>query len=168
MVESVRERLSPFGDMIIACSRAHGLDPCIVAGLVWVESSANPYAIRVERGFWRRYLSGIQALFARKKARGIKRWLKYPDLVSASYGLCQIMLPVAMEHGFNPLYPTELLEPHRNIDLGCQILSRHLRRLGGYEDALLRYNGGGNPDYPDMVLSMARKVRTHNLLDAEA
>lgn len=171
MVDLMKQRLEPFADIIVACSRAHGVDPAVMAGLIWTESAANPWAIRVERGFWRRYYEGIKALFDKKTARG-KKWLKYPDLVSASYGLCQIMLPVAMEHGFSPRYPTELLEPVRNIDLGCQIVAKHQRRLGqageGLEAVLLRYNGGGNPRYPGKVMAATAMIREHKILEGGA
>lgn len=165
MVRELQRKISPWAEDITACARAHGLDECLVAGLVWTESSGNPWAIRVERGFWRRYLPGIKALFKRTRSKRDDRWLKYPDLVAASYGLCQIMLPTAMEYGFKPTYPTELLEPKRNIDLACQILSAHKRRTGTVEGALLRYNGGGDPDYPNRVIRIADRIRRHGILE---
>ena len=167
MLRELSTQIGPWTVDIRACARAHGLDECVVAGLVWVESRGNPWAIRVERGFWRRYLPGIKALFRKTRTRRDDRWLKYPDLVAASYGLCQIMLPTAMERGFAPTYPTELLEPRRNIDLACQILSAHRRRAGSIEGALLRYNGGGNPDYPGLVVSAADRIRRHKILGAD-
>ena len=33
----------------------YGLEPSLVAAIILVESSGNPYAIRVEPGFWKRY-----------------------------------------------------------------------------------------------------------------
>lgn len=65
------------------------------------------------------------------------------------------MLPVAWEQGYIPQYPTELLDPKTNIELGCKILSGHMKRLGSLRKALLRYNGGGDPRYPDRVMEAA-------------
>jgi hypothetical protein len=153
-----KEQILPFVFLIDKCSAKWGLPADVVAGLVLTESSGNPWAIRVERGFWRRYYEGVKANVLRSKSAYDDKWIKYPDIASCSYGLCQIMLPVAWENGFIPKFPTELLDPEDNIDLGCKILSRHLHRVGSIHKALLRYNGGGDPEYPHRVMEAAKSV----------
>lgn len=156
------ENVLRFKKQILEASRNTGLEPALIAGLIECESSGNPYAIRVERGFWKRYYTGIKALFTTPKRLRLRRWFKYPDLVSTSYGLCQIMLPVAMENGFDNQFPTGLLDPRANINLGASILSKHIARFGGDRNkGLLRYNGGGDPMYASKVLNAANRYRYH-------
>ena len=70
------------------------------------------------------------------------------------------MLPVAVEYGFDARFPTTLLDPETNIDLGATILARHIARHGGDRNAgLLRYNGGGDAGYPARVLAASVKFR---------
>jgi len=159
MVENARkEQILPFVFLVDELSAEVNLPAHVVAGLILTESSGNPWAIRVERGFWRRYYEGVKANVLRSKSAYDDKWIKYPDIASCSYGLCQIMLPVAWENGFIPKFPTELLEPKTNIGLACKILSRHLVRTGSIRKALLRYNGGGDPEYPSRVMEAARDV----------
>ena len=136
----------------------YAISPSLFAGLVLTESSGNPWAIRVERGFWRRYYDGVKANVLRSRSKYDDKWIKYPDLASCSYGLCQIMLPVAWENGFVAQFPTELLDPRINIELGSKILAKHIKRTGSIHKGLLRYNGGGNPEYPQRVLENATQV----------
>ena len=156
--DATRERILPYVGLIEESSDRHNLPAYVVAGLVFTESSGNPWAIRVERGFWRRYLDGIKANVLQTKSKYDDKWIKYPDITSCSYGLCQIMLPVAWENGFVAQFPTQLLDPKTNIDLGCKILSKHLLRTGSIRTALLRYNGGGDPNYPHRVMEASRRT----------
>lgn len=151
MRSNAYEAIEPWMGLIDAAADRHALDSQIFAALVYVESSGNPWAIRVERGFWRRYNAGILRWVAGTSTRWDNRWSAYPDLYAASYGLCQIMLQTAAENGFSYQYPTELLDPERNIELGARILSRHVARTGSYNSGLLRYNGGADSDYPARI-----------------
>jgi soluble lytic murein transglycosylase-like protein len=153
-----QRRVIEFRDLIVAAADREGLDPALVAGLIYCESAGDAYALRIERGFWRRYYQGIKRVFQGNNPKRLAKWMRYPDLVAASYGLCQIMLPVAVENGFDAEFPTRLLDPKVNIDLGASILARHIARRGGDRLAgLLRYNGGGDPDYPRRVTTAADK-----------
>jgi len=154
----IAKAVRPYVDEVKKSAQKYGVPPYVVGGLIYTESSGNPWAIRVERGFWRRYFDGVKANVLRTKSKYDDKWIKYPDLASCSYGLCQIMLPVAWENGFVARFPTELLDPEKNIDLACKILSRHLARTGSIRRALLRYNGGGDPDYPRRVMDASRQV----------
>ena len=154
----IQKAVRPYVSQVNKSAEKYDLPAYVVAGLIYTESSGNPWAIRVERGFWRRYLDGIKANVLRTKSKYDDKWIKYPDLASCAYGLCQIMLQVAWENGFMARFPTELLDPQINIDLACKILSRHLSRTGSLRTALLRYNGGGDPNYPHRVMEASRQV----------
>jgi soluble lytic murein transglycosylase-like protein len=102
-----------------------------------VESSGDTHAYRYEPAFWFRYMAHDP-----KWANAI------PKRVSASYGLMQIMYPVALEEGFNIEDPPEFLfVPTVGIEYGC----RHLKRCftwakGDLDAAAAGYNGGRTKD----------------------
>ena len=148
---SAYEKIACFEEELRESAGRHGLDWRLIAAIVVRESSANPYAIRVERGFWRRYSKNYKKMIPEKHPA--RRWLGYPDVFASSYGLMQIMFGVAYEHGFRGRFPTELLDPRTNIRMGCKILARKIRQSkGSLEGGLLKYNGGGDPHYPARVM----------------
>lgn len=118
------------------------LDPILVAAVVIKESAANTDAFRHEPDFYNRYI----------KPKGLyPGW--NPRRVSSSYGLMQIMLPVAHERGYpKDLHPEMLFVPETGLDYGCRQL-RHITDLMSkkYPNAdtysrqvaiLASYNGG--------------------------
>jgi len=144
------------------------IDPYVIAAIITQESggqyllpdgSCNNYAIRVEKGFWRNYLTGIMRYVRSTKTPHDDRWAKYPDIYACSYGLGQIMLQTAFENGLTCIFPTELCDPDTNINLICKIMSKNLRLSGhSMSRALLRYNGGGDLEYPAHVLAHRQKL----------
>jgi len=175
-VNATAKAVAPLVPLIRAAAEKHGVAPLLVAAVVAQESggpyvradgSANPYAIRIERGFWRRYYDSIAAFVSTSKSKRDDRWHQYPDLYACSFGLMQVLYQTAREHGFDPQFPTELCDPELGLDAGCAILARHLARTGGdWRTSLLRYNGGGNPKYPDDVLAKLREIREAGLFSA--
>lgn len=158
--------VQPWIAEITTAAKRHGISPLTVAALVATESSGLKYAQRVELGFARRYVIGIAALVKRTLFRGDDKWSQYPEIFCSSVGLCQVMIPTAIEYGFEFVYPGELFEPATNLDIGCRILARHLARNGGdLNTALLRYNGGSDLGYPGRVLSNLREIREAGLFD---
>lgn len=71
-----------------------------------------------------------------------------------SYGLMQIMGQTAREQSFDGDYLAELFEPLNAVTQGCRKL-KHCLELHSQDvtAALLSYNGGSNPEYPQKVLS---------------
>lgn len=146
-----------FGALINAFSVKYSLRPDVVAALIFQESKGYPFAIREEigSGFYNRYVKDPLLGFVPKRIT--KQTEKY--LRAFSFGLCQIMGQVARERGFAGESLGQLFDPAINIELGCKILRAHLDRFKGstedaaYRAALLRYNGGGDPDYPNKVFN---------------
>ena len=134
----------------------YDLDPSLIAAIVLVESSGNPYAIRVEPAFWRRYGATYQKIIA--PGHPARRWLKYPEVFASSYGLMQIMFGVAVEHGCRVRFPTELLKPDLNLEFGCKILAKKIKIKQNIEEGVLAYNGGGNPRYPAKVFRFMNEI----------
>lgn len=122
---------SPYRSVIEKIAALHDLDPLLVEAVVLQESSGRADAFRFEPGFWERYL---------KKHPRWKDW--EPRRAASSYGLMQIMAPVAFEHGFSQ-EPEALFGIATNIEIGCRVLARLLERFSGdVEKALAAYNGG--------------------------
>ena len=147
---------------IVVAATKYALDPILVEALVVTESSGNTDAFRFERDFWNRYLK------PNKLYNG-----KNPRRVSSSYGLMQIMYPVAIERGYPvDLHPELLFVPETGLDYGC----KHLRFLFDWakegwpesseqdilESVLASYNGGRGSntpaDKPRRQATYARKV----------
>jgi len=151
--EPMSHPLDRWHDLIVESAEEYGLDPMLLGGLVMQESSGDEWAVRPELGFFRRYQAGIMRFVRRTKTKTDDRWTRYPEFYSASYGLCQVLLQVAMENGWHMRrFPTELLEPRVNLRLGAKILANHIARYQGDERrGLLRFNGGGDPHYPDKI-----------------
>lgn len=128
----------------VAAALNHGLDPALVCSVIAHESDGwQQYAVRYEPGFYRRYIESMKGLGDTEKT-----------MRATSFGLMQVMGQVAREQGFDGKYLTELLEPLNALTHGCRRLKRALDKNGGdVPAALLDYNGGGNANYPDLVMA---------------
>jgi len=129
--------------------------------IVQVESHWNPRAYRYE-----------PALFKRLKAKDVFWADKDPSIVSASYGLAQILFTTAWALGMRPpnwqtmghssfqAFAERLYDPETNVFLEAQLIRALLNKvwadqipykwenLSAMDIALARYNGGSykNPD----------------------
>ena len=136
---------------------AHGLDARVVEAIVMVESAGKTHAYRYESGFWAKYLAN------HPDYRGAN-----PERVSASYGLMQVMYPVAREMGFLFADPELLFVPATGLEYGCRKLASLLTWSDGdLPQALAAYNGGKaknvtpplrNQAYADRVLLALSQV----------
>ena len=148
--------MAKIGDAIIYYSKQLNVNHQIIAAIVWQESRCEPYAMRFEPGFYAKYVkdttyaklqgflppSQVVTQETERKAR------------ATSWGLMQIMGQVAREEGFKELYLAELVDIETNIRFGAKHFSKLLDAVNGKIDAaLLRWNGGGNKDYPAQVLN---------------
>lgn len=136
-------------------AREHGLDADVVEALVLVESSGQADAFRWEPTFFAKYLATNPAYAG-----------QIPRRIGSSYGLMQIMLSTAREHGFNA-EPEFLFLPGVNLDIGCRVLKGLLKWAGGdLAKALEGFNGGkgsigseATTRYAAKVLATLLKVR---------
>lgn len=120
-----------FASEIVAAAIIFGLQPSLVEAVCWQESSSRTSAYRYEPLFWARYLTRKPEYATLNPAR-----------VSASYGLMQIMFPVARELGFMG-EPEELFAPAIGLEWGCRKLAHEIAwAKGDLEQALAAYNGG--------------------------
>lgn len=128
-------------------AQRHGLDPAMVAAVCWQESGFNTDGFRFEALFFNRYLKAKPEYVAVN-----------PRRVSSSYGLLQVMHPVAVERGMSrDLPPEALFVPEIGLEWGCT----HLKYLmdwavKGWPErtadhvlaVLASYNGGKGANTP--------------------
>lgn len=118
-----------------------------------VESSGGKNARRrFEPGFLKRYLSktlepDFEAL-AKKYGR---------EAMATSYGPFQVIYRTAYEHGFRGS-PEELESPTVNRKYFEKKFLSDYKKTGNLDAAILRYNGGGNPNYVNLVKQHLRKT----------
>src|SRR5271157_1000753 len=119
----------------------YSLDPAIVAAVCEQESAWNPWAVRFESAFYERYILPLNLIDQTEaEARAF------------SYGLMQVMGQTAREQGFAGRFLTQLCDPDAGVEIGCRKLQKCFALYSEPEVALLKYNGGGNPDYGKQVL----------------
>lgn len=129
----------------------YGLDPNLVEAIVRVESSGLTHAYRYEPAFYQTYLANNPEYDGGN-----------PRRVSASYGLMQVMYPVARELGLSG-EPENLFVPLVGLEFGCKKLHQLLKwSKGNVDQALAAYNGGkrGNERYPYRNSLYITKVTT--------
>lgn len=159
--------LAQWNPIVLTKAQEFQLDAYIVAADIWTESSGLPYASRFEPSFVWFYdlLQGPlhdKNLSARRNRKEALRILGEEEFhfQSTSHGLLQIMGSVARELGYRG-GEEEFYDPTTNVHFGCKHHAGCLRRArGDLHKALLFYNGGGNPSYPDMVISRASILRS--------
>lgn len=123
------------------------LDTALICAVAEHESSWNPYATRMEKAFYTKYVQQMTLNDTEEYTR------------SMSFGLMQIMGETARELGFVKKpgdsyaeFLTQLTDPDIGMDFGCKKLRRCLDLHPNDEvAALLAYNGGSDPTYPVVV-----------------
>lgn len=135
---------TPYDDLIRQTANHFQLDGDLLIAQVVVESAGDPWAFRFEPAFFRKYVKKNPQACA----------FNYGPLAACSYGLLQILLETACEAGFTD-HPWALFDPSTNLHWG----GLYLRRLydlhsGDVSKALLAYNGGGAPGYPESIFRL--------------
>lgn len=140
----------------------YSLPPSLVAAIIQVESGGNPWAMRYEPAFFRRYVQGQSHVIVPK---GVSR--ETEEVARAtSFGLMQVMGQVARENGFDGVFLSALCDPQTGIEAGCKQLAKMARSFPaprfGWDAVCAAYNGGkgavkshtefSNAAYPAKVL----------------
>lgn len=125
-------------------AQQYGLDGALICAIVEQESDWNPWAIRYESGFYSHYIEPIIGTNHLTPTEAICR--------ATSWGLMQLMGEVAREYGFVWPFLSQLCEPDVGLNFGCKYFSVLMGRYSNnVTESLLRWNGGGNLEYPDQV-----------------
>ena len=151
--------------LIHPVSVQYDMDPLFLLALCERESSCDESEVRLENGFYRRY-SRPMAFLASTEV-----------LLSASYGLTQVMGEVLYELGYfggakdnvAALIDAYMAKPELHIEYACRLIERIKKTATHPRQILLRYNGGGNPNYPTEVMNIyARLCREHDRTPIES
>ena len=130
----------------------HDLPPELVCAVCEQESDWDAHAIRYEPAFFDRYVYPMSLKRAISETEARAR--------AFSWGLMQTMGEVAREFGFAGKFLSELCEPGAGLETGCKVLAHKLAvNQGNVERALLAWNGGGNPEYPQEVLARVERYK---------
>ena len=126
----------------------YAFDGDLLCAMVEQESGWNPWKIRFEPGFLKKYIAPLAE----------KDKLSATEVYSRcfSWGLLQLMGEDAREDGFAGCMP-ELCDPETGLEYGSKRFARLLARIDPGPDrlvtALLHWNGGANPNYPSQVFA---------------
>lgn len=146
-----------FMDQIQKAAERYSIPTRVLAGLVAQESQGDTWAAKPEEKY--RWTFGRLASHVPLLKKLLPRWRTQAQdfyMQRISFGLCQVMGAVARELGFKG-YLTMLCNPEIGARMGAAKLADCLKRSNGdLRAALLRYNGGGDPAYPDKVLGWAK------------
>lgn len=150
--------------LIAEVADKYGIEPALLAGLVWKESEFNTDAYRFEPDFHNRYLK------LNPKYRHLN-----PRRVSASYGLAQVMYCRVHEDKLadnDALPPEHLFVPELGLDTGCRFLLELVKWAMDQgatgpliaECALAAYNGGRGGNHPLKDKPLRRAVYARDVL----
>jgi soluble lytic murein transglycosylase-like protein len=122
----------------------HCLNPALVCAVIEQESAWDPWAMRFEPVFERRYIRPALSLAPSTEELSL----------AISWGLMQVMGETAREHGFASRFLNALCDPGTGVSVGCVVLSDKLNKAkGDVRKGLLSWNGGANCDYAEQVLA---------------
>ena len=150
--------------LIVDSATRIGINPQLLAALIHQESGGAVYAVRYEPAFLRRYLADKTKKTIGGHIPTSCSCQTEVQMRATSFGLVQIMGQVAMERCFRGEFLTELCDPATNLRIGTEFLQTLLHRHDTTEKALLRWNGGGDPDYAKKVLGHIESGAYHYLL----
>lgn len=139
--------------IIIETAKVTGISPQLLCAVIHQESSGNPYAVRYEPAFLKRYLEDKTKKTIGGHIPTKCSWQTEVQMRATSFGLMQIMGQVARERGFQGEFLTELCDPAVNLKWGSEFLQTLLHKHDTTEKALLRWNGGGDPDYGKKIMA---------------
>jgi soluble lytic murein transglycosylase-like protein len=135
-----------------ATAARHDLPSELVCAVVEQESDWEPSAIRYEPAFYDRYVYPMALKRAISETEARAR--------AFSWGLMQTMGEVGREFGFTGKFLSALCEPQTGLEIGCKVLAHKLAvNQGNVAQALLAWNGGGNPEYPAQVLARVERYK---------
>lgn len=129
-------RISPLAPLVKQTAKAYGLNPDLVAAIVWQESAGDTYAVRFEP---KSSIVYTPSVFAKKLNISFET---ETCLQHMSFGLGQVMGFKARELGFDgPLFQICQF-PETGLDLLCKALSGFKKRFVYEEDFIAAYNAG--------------------------
>lgn len=145
---------------IEATASRYRLPTGLVAAIVETESHGNPWSIRYEPAFYRRYIAPLTEVARTPPcSEDTERQAR-----ATSWGLMQVMGQVAREMGCKNAFLSELCQPEIGLEFGCKKLASLVKQdyaAHGWDGVIAAYNAGSarklssgewvNQDYVDKV-----------------
>ncbi len=141
------------------CKR-FGVDPKVIAAIVTIESTWNPWVCRVEPGYyWTSKVRDFADLH--RQSHQTELWHQ-----KTSWGLMQVMGGTARDLGYTDIC-TKLCTPELGLEYGIRYFLSRAARYPDLEDQIAAYNAGSarkdplskrysNQPYVDKVLNALR------------
>jgi soluble lytic murein transglycosylase-like protein len=126
---------------IISAASAQGIPASLLASVVAQESDGIADAYRYEPAFYDRYIKNNSDWIGHK-------YHGSPKIISASYGLCQLMFTTAYETADRELKArisanaAILYDVGINLGLGAKLIKKLMTQYGNRRDTLAAYNAG--------------------------
>lgn len=131
----------------------YGLEGSLICAIIEQESDWDPWAMRYEPAFFRRY---VEPLISRSELSATEA-----NARATSWGLMQVMGQIAREAEFAGVFLSLLCKPQEGIDVGCRVFAGKVAAAAGsIEKALQLWNGGAAPDYAGEVLNRQGRYPT--------
>jgi len=133
-----------------------GLDAAVVCAVCEHESSWNPLETHFEPGWFEQLTKPGQKVAVHSPVKD--RITEIAEL-SLSWGLMQVLGVTARDlHCAEPWLAALAADPALGLEWGCRVFRDKLEHSAGdIRVALLKYNGGGDRNYPGTVLEIAKK-----------
>ncbi len=143
---------------------SQGIDPCLVASIVMVESEGVPEVTRYEPN-WRHFKDAEKHSFTSGITEETEKIHQ-----ATSWGIMQVMGAVARELKFDGSLP-ELIDIDKGLYVGCAKLRQLLNKHGSenIKDAIAAYNAGSpqknqngsyiNQGYVDKVMKFYTELK---------
>lgn len=145
--------LKGLGLLINGAAREFQISPTLIAGVILKESGGVQYATRFEKGFYHTHLENalVGDLIGYLPPENLCTLQTERILRATSFGVMQVLGETMRERTFRGLLP-EFYDPALNIRWGTEFLAHLIKVNKNVREALLDWNGGGDPNYPAAVM----------------
>ncbi|MBK8184877.1 MAG: transglycosylase SLT domain-containing protein [Candidatus Competibacteraceae bacterium] len=126
--------------LTVEAASRYNLPTALVLAIIQAESGGDPWAIRYEPAFFKRYIEGARIVVFGAVSHDTERMAR-----ATSWGLMQVMGQVARERGFQGAFLSSLCDPAMGIKWGCHHLdSLRIRFFDkyGWPGVVAAFNAG--------------------------
>lgn len=160
---AISEKVLKWQHVVEMWARLTKVPTWLLYATIQQESGGNENATRFEPGYLKTYCHVPKFIQIQKKT------LLTPEEIATSYGLMQLMLPLAWgylsDSQRKPYIKDVLLDPSQNVRFGAAHLGTLLKKLPDLSDkniavAAGRYNGAGaNSSYARNIVALCKQYK---------
>jgi soluble lytic murein transglycosylase-like protein len=160
---AISEKVLKWQHVVEMWARLTKVPTWLLYATIQQESGGNENATRFEPGYLKTYCHVPKFIQIQKKT------LLTPEEIATSYGLMQLMLPLAWgylsDSQRKPYIKDVLLDPSQNVRFGAAHLGTLLKKLPDLSDHSIavvagRYNGAGaNSSYARNIVALCKQYK---------